>query len=258
MELIKITEQNGKQAVSARELHSFLESKQDFSTWIKNRIDKYDFLEGIDFQKLYFDYRGNLLNINLHNIVDSDYQRVAKIEYALFVDCAKEISMVEGNEKGKQARRYFISCEKRMIKPTLSRIDLARMVIESEEENQRLQLELKENAPLVVFAKALQISEHNILIGELAKILKQNQIEIGQNRLFEWLRDHQYLIKSGEQRNLPTQKSLELKLFEVKTTTINNPDGSVRVTKTPKVTPKGQEYFINKFLKSDFFLAENQ
>ena len=150
------------------------------------------------------------------------------------------------------ARKYFIECEKKLKNPvqSLSRIDLARMVIESEEENQRLQLEIKENAPLVVFAKALQISEHNILIGELAKILKQNQIEIGQNRLFDWLRDKGYLIKSGEQRNLPTQRSLELLLFEVKTTTINNPDGSVRVTKTTKVTPKGQEYFINKFLKA--------
>lgn len=148
-----------------------------------------------------------------------------------------------------KVNRRWEELENKNPAQTLSRIDLARMVIESEEENQRLQLEIKENAPLVVFAKALQISEHNILIGELAKILKQNQIEIGQNRLFDWLRDHQYLIRKGEQRNLPTQKSLELGLFEVKTTTINNPDGSVRVTKTTKVTPKGQEYFINKFIK---------
>lgn len=194
---------------------------------------------------------------------NTDYQVLLKNEYnpnggrpetdfALSLDCAKEISMIQRTEKGKIARQYFISCEKKLKNPvqSLSRLDLARMVIESEEENQRLQLELKENAPLVVFAKALQISEHNILIGELAKILKQNNIEIGQNRLFDWLRDHQYLIRKGEQRNLPTQKSLELGLFEVKTTTINNPDGSVRVTKTTKVTPKGQEYFINKFLKA--------
>lgn len=241
MELIKITEQNGKKAVSARELHAFLESKQEFANWIKNRIEKYGFIENQDFEV--FD-----------NFIKNSNGGRPLIEYALSIDCAKEISMVEGNEKGKQARRYFIECEKKAQNPimNISKIDLARMVIESEEENQRLQLELKENAPLVTFAKALQISEHNILIGELAKILKQNGIEIGQNRLFDWLRDKSYLMKYGEQRNLPTQKALELSLFEVKTTTINNPDGSVRVTKTTKVTPKGQEYFINKFLKSNF------
>lgn len=239
MELIKITEQNGKKAVSARELHTFLESKQEFANWIKNRIEKYGFIENQDFEV--FD-----------NFIKNPNGGRPLTEYALSIDCAKEISMVEGNENGKQARRYFIECEKKAQNQTmnLTRLDLARMVIESEEENQRLQLELKENAPLVTFAKALQISEHNILIGELAKILKQNGIEIGQNRLFDWLRDKSYLMKYGEQRNLPTQKALELSLFEVKTTTINNPDGSVRVTKTTKVTPKGQEYFINKFLKT--------
>lgn len=239
MELIKISEQNGKQAVSARELHLFLESKQEFANWIKGRIEKYGFIQNQDFEV--FD-----------NFIKNPLGGRPLTEYALTIDCAKEISMVEGNEKGKQARRYFIDCEKRLKNPTqiLSRIDLARMVIEAEEENQRLQIEAQENAPLVVFAKALQISEHNILIGELAKILKQNNIEIGQNRLFDWLRDNQYLIRKSEQRNLPTQRSLEMSLFEVKTTTINNPDGSVRVTKTTKVTPKGQEYFINKFLKT--------
>lgn len=238
MELIKITEQNGKKAVSARELHAFLESKQDFSTWIKARIEKYGFIENQDFEVF-------------HNFMENPNGGRPLIEYALSIDCAKEISMVEGNEKGKQARRYFIECEKKAQNQimNLSRIDLAKMIIQSEEEKQALQLEIQENKPLVVFAKALQISEHNILIGELAKILKQNGVEIGQNRLFDWLRDNSYLIRKGEQRNLPTQRALELCLFEVKTTTINNPDGSVRVTKTPKVTPKGQEYFINKFLK---------
>lgn len=237
-QLIKISERNGSSVVSARDLHVFLESKQDFSNWIKNRIDKYGFIDGVDFQ-------------SFNNIIEREVGASKRIEFALSIDCAKEISMVEGNDKGKQARRYFIECEKAAKNPlqNISRIDLAKMIIESEEENQRLQIELKENEPLVVFAKALQISEHNILIGELAKILKQNDIEIGQNRLFVWLRENSYLIRSGEQYNLPTQKSLELGLFEVKTTTINNPDGSVRVTKTTKVTPKGQKYFINKFLK---------
>jgi anti-repressor protein len=104
--------------------------------------------------------------------------------------------------------------------------------------------------PKVLFADAVEMSESSILIGELAKILKQNGVEIGQRRLFEWLREKGYLIrKKGEEFNNPTQKSMELGLFEITKRTINNPDGSVRVTRTPKVTGKGQIYFINKFLK---------
>lgn len=238
MELIKITEQNGKKAVSARELHTFLESKRDFSNWIKDRIEKYGFIENQDFEVF-------------NKFGENPNGGRPQIEYALSIDCAKEISMVEGNEKGRQARRYFIECEKaaKNSLQNISRIELAKMIIQSEEEKQALQIELQETKPLVIFAQALQVSEHNILIGELAKILKQNGIEIGQNRLFDWLRDNNYLIRKGEQRNLPTQRALDLLLFEIKTTTINNPDGSVRVTKTTKVTPKGQTYFINKFLK---------
>ena len=102
----------------------------------------------------------------------------------------------------------------------------------------------------MIFAEALAVSEKSILIGELAKILKQNGIEIGANRLFEWLRANNYLMAKGESRNQPSQKSMNLKLMEIKKTTINNSDGSVRVTVTTKITPKGQEYFINKFLKN--------
>lgn len=108
---------------------------------------------------------------------------------------------------------------------------------------------IEADRPKVIFAEALETSKTSILIGELAKILKQNEISIGQNRLFDLLRNEGYLGKRGEYYNMPTQKSMEMNLFEIKTTTINNPDGSVRVTKTPKVTGKGQIYFINKFKK---------
>lgn len=236
MELIKITENNGEKAVSAKELYEFLGfDRSQWSRWYQKNIMQNDFaIEYSDYQTIDLVSNGNPTK-----------------DFALSLDFAKRLSMMARTEKGEHARKYFIECEKVAKNPlqNISRIDLAKMIIESEEENQRLQIELKENEPLVVFAKALQISEHNILIGELAKILKQNDIEIGQNRLFVWLRENSYLIRSGEQYNLPTQKSLELGLFEVKTTTINNPDGSVRVTKTTKVTPKGQKYFINKFLK---------
>lgn len=107
---------------------------------------------------------------------------------------------------------------------------------------------IKELEPKARFADAVNASDTSILIGELAKILRQNGYKIGQNRLFEELRQQGYLCSRGSMRNIPTQKSMDLGLFEIKERTIDNPDGSVRTVKTTKVTGKGQQYFINKFL----------
>ena len=113
-------------------------------------------------------------------------------------------------------------------------------------QKQRKKIEL--DKPKTIFADAVKASETSILIGDLAKIISQNGVSIGQNRLFEWLRENGYLIKYGNSRNMPTQRSMEMGLFEIKESTHQNPDGSVRITRTPKVTGKGQIYFINKFL----------
>ncbi|MBY9081243.1 phage antirepressor [Paenibacillus sp. HN-1] len=102
--------------------------------------------------------------------------------------------------------------------------------------------------PKVIFAEAVSVSDDSILIGQLATFLKQNGVNIGQNRLFQWLRDEGYLCKSGDRKNLPTQRAMELKLFEVKEFTVNGNSGS-RIRSTPKVTGRGQVYFLNKFLK---------
>lgn len=120
---------------------------------------------------------------------------------------------------------------------------------EEREKNKLLQEENTRMKPKEIFADAVATSHTAILIGDLAKILKQNGIETGQKRLFAWMRDKGYLIKrNGTDYNMPTQKSMELGLFEIKESTINNPDGSVRINRTTKVTGKGQQYFINKFL----------
>ena len=111
------------------------------------------------------------------------------------------------------------------------------------------QKEIEQNKPKVLFADAVTASANCILIGELATILKQNGVEIGQNRLFKYLRENSYLCSHGERYNMPTQKALDLGLFEVKKTAINNPNGSVLVTSTTKVTGKGQVYFMDKFSK---------
>lgn len=117
-------------------------------------------------------------------------------------------------------------------------------------ETKRMANQLKAQAPKVLFAEAVEGSKTSIPVGDLAKIIKQNGVDIGQNRLFSWLRMNDYLIKSGDRKNMPTQKSMDLGLFEVKISTFYRPDGTVDISKTPKVTGKGQTYLINKFLSS--------
>lgn len=124
----------------------------------------------------------------------------------------------------------------------------ARRWIEEYEEKQQLITQVEQSKPKVIFADAVTASKTSILVGELAKLLRQNGIKTGQNRLFSWLRDNGYLIKRrGTDYNMPTQYSMDLELFEVKETSITHSDGHVSVSKTPKVTGKGQLYFINKF-----------
>ena len=128
-------------------------------------------------------------------------------------------------------------------------IQLATQLKEEQAQRKALEQRVEADRPKVLFAEAVETSQTSILIGDLAKLIKQNGVDIGQKRLFAWLRDNGYLIKSGNSTNMPTQRSMDMKLFEVKERSISNPDGSVRVTKTTKVTGKGQTYFINIFLK---------
>jgi anti-repressor protein len=147
-------------------------------------------------------------------------------------------------------RKHGLYMTPEVIEKTLSDPDfIIRLATKLKEEQVRrmaAEQKIELDKPKVIFAEALETSNNSILVGELAKLLKQNGIEIGQNRLFEWMRKNGYLGNKGEYYNLPTQKSMEMGLFEIKVRTVNNPDGSVRVTKTPKVTGKGQIYFINK------------
>ena len=119
---------------------------------------------------------------------------------------------------------------------------------EERERSKRLSEQIEADKPKVIFADSVSAAKSSILIGDLAKLLKQNGVNIGQNRLFEWLRQNGYLIKDGTSKNMPTQRAADMKLFEVKVRTVNNPDGSIRETKTTVVTGKGQVYFVNKFL----------
>ena len=128
-------------------------------------------------------------------------------------------------------------------------IKLATELKTEKEKRQALEVQAEENKPKVLFADAVSVSNTSILVGDLAKIIKQNGVNIGANRLFAWLRDNGYLIKrKGNDYNMPTQYSMDLGLFEVKETVITHSDGHTSISKTPKVTGKGQQYFINKFL----------
>ncbi len=128
-----------------------------------------------------------------------------------------------------------------------------------DEREQRLALETRvvADAPKVAFADAVETSTDSCLVGQLAKIIRQNGYEIGANRLFEYLRKEGYLCRAGSNRNMPTQRSMEAGWFEVKESVLENPDGSIRVVRTPKVTGKGQIYFVNKFLRPEAVRSES-
>lgn len=150
-------------------------------------------------------------------------------------------------------RKHGLYATDNVIKNTLNNPDYIINILteykKEKEHNLVLEQQVKENKPKVLFADSVAGSDNSILVGELAKLLKQNGVDVGQNRLFKWLRNNGYLIKkSGESYNLPTQKSMDLEILDIKKRVINNPDGSSKITRTPKVTGKGQQYFINKFL----------
>ncbi|MCC4332691.1 antirepressor [Limosilactobacillus reuteri] len=137
--------------------------------------------------------------------------------------------------------------EKALLNPDTI-INLATQLKEEQQQRKQLQRENEVMKPKALFADAVSTSDTAILVGQLAKILRQNDVEVGQNRLFRWMREKGYLGKRGQNYNMPTQYAMNLGLFEIKERTVNNPDGTVRITKTPMVTGKGQQYFINKFL----------
>lgn len=231
-QLIKVkVNEHHEPVMSARELHEFLEVATPYHIWFP-RMAEYGFEENEDFA---------VTNIFVHN---SNGGRQTQIDHLVKIDMAKEISMIQRSDKGKQARRYFIQIEKEWNSPEKV---MARALQIANKRLETLEAKIEENRPKVLFADAVDASHTSILVGELAKLIKQNGVEIGQNRLFQWLRDNGYLLNT----NMPSQYSMERKWFEVKERTINNPDGSVRITKTTLVTGKGQVYFVNKFLQSE-------
>lgn len=233
-ELINVTlNDNHEPVVSGRQLHEALGVNSRYTTWF-DRMKEYGFTEGQDF---------------LPNLGKSTGGRQAT-DHIIKLDMAKEIAMIQRTERGKQVRQYFIQVEKDFNSPEKI---MARALLMADQKVHKLEAQIEADRPKVLFADAVSASKSSCLIGELAKILKQNGIDIGQNKLFQWLRSNGYLIsRRGESWNQPTQKSMQLGLFELKKTNINHADGHTTVNTTTKVTGKGQQYFINKFLNQEY------
>lgn len=237
-EILTISYDAESPTVSARELHDKLEISERFSNWF-NRQLQYGFEEDTDF-------RGCKVFNALANQELQDYK--------VSVDMAKQICMLQRSEKGKLYRQYFIDLEKAWNTPEqifARALKIAEKEIDKlKQDNTKLLIKSEEDKPKVIFAEAVSTSKTSILVGDLAKIIKQNGVNTGAQRLFTWMRDNEYLIKrKGTDWNMPTQKSMNLELFEIKESTHIDGNGCNITTKTPKVTGKGQQYFINKFLE---------
>ena len=234
--LIPVNYETDQPCVSARDLYEQLNIKTAFKDWFP-RMCEYGFEEGKDF---------------CSKMSESTGGRPSK-DADISIDMAKQICMIQRSPEGKQIRQYFLDLEKawntpeqifaralKMADRTIDKLKTEKAALI--EDNERMK-------PKEIFADAVTASKDSILIGDLAKILKQKGIDIGQNRLFQKLRNNGYLIqRRGPSWNMPTQKSMEMGLFEVEERTITNPDGTTKIRKTTKVTGKGQQYFINKFL----------
>ena len=242
-DLIKINYETEQPTVSARDLHEQLNIGTAFKDWFP-RMCEYGFEKERDF---------NMLKNERVQIEGKREVRREVTDYNISIDMAKQICMIQRTPEGKQIRQYFIDLEKAWNTPEqifARALKMADKEIERLKENNALLTQDNQRMkPKEIFADAVATSTTSILIGALAKLLKHNGVDTGQKRLFIWMRENGYLIKrKGADWNTPTQKSMEMGLFEVKESTVNNPDGSVRINKTTKVTGKGQQYFINKFL----------
>lgn len=226
--LISVNYDADQPCVSARDLHQQLNIRTQYTKWFE-RMKEYGFTENEDFKAI------------SHKRLTAQGNETTYIDHEISIDMAKQICMIQRSPEGKQIRQYFLDLEKAWNTPEqifARALKMADKTIDQlKSENATLIEDNERMKPKEIFADAVTASKDSILIGDLAKILKQKGIDIGQNRLFQKLRN-----------NMPTQKSMEMGLFEVEERTITNPDGMTKIRKTTKVTGKGQQYFINKLL----------
>lgn len=230
-ELIKIqTSQGGKQVVSARDLHEFLKAGSNPSTWFKNQIDRCMLIEGVDFIQ----------------VSELSTGGRPSIDYVMTLSSAKEVSMVNGGDKGKEARMYFISCEKKLNQTAYSLpvtyADALRQLAEKVEEKEAMQKQLEAQKPKVDFYEAVTSSTDTFEMMEVAKILRCG----GRNKLFAFLRDQKILMMDAN--NLPYQQYIDAGYFKVITSKYTNPKGEIKINRKTVVYQRGVD-FIRKRLK---------
>lgn len=229
MELLKANYDDERITFSARELHEFLELSTEFRKWFP-RMCEYGFDEGIDFQR-----------VSQKCPTPGGVQEM--VDYQITIDMAKEIAMIQRNEKGKQARQYFLEIEKRWNDPEHI---MARALQISEKKNKILEQEKQELLPLAEYARAIGKVDGLMMIGDLAALITQNGYSIGRLELFEWLRNHGYLIRQKNSRNVPTRRSMKMGLFRV-FEEIYYEGAEARMSLEVQVTEKGVKYFVKKF-----------
>lgn len=236
-ELFNVTTNGDKLTLSARELHKELNIAGRFSRWFE-QMSEYGFEENVDFT-----------SVQNCTVVNNGAMRELQ-DYQITLDMAKEIAMLQRNEKGKQIRKKLIELEKAWNSPekVMARaLDIAHKTIAN------LQIENEEMKPKAFFADAVKASDSSILIGDLAKLIKQNGYDIGEKKLYRWLREKGYICKNSTE---PTQMAMNLVLFEIVVRTIERGDAPPKATRTTKVTGKGQVYFINKLCNSNCSLYD--
>lgn len=244
-ELINVEVKNDTQVVSARELHKGLKIKTRFNEWVSQNFKEFegeqDYMSAVTTADM---PNGGVKHIN---------------DYILTIDMAKQLCLMSRTELGKKYRKYFIELERKWNDPQ-EVVKRGYAILQNE--NAKLRIENQQMKPKAVFADSVATAKTAILIGELAKIIKQNgvnkltvggkEIAMGPNNFFKWLRENNYLIsRKCTDYNSPTQKAMKLGLFEVKESPKVLPDGHTIINKTTKVTGKGQIYFVNKFVDKE-------
>lgn len=227
--LIQIDYTSDRPTVLGRDLHKMLEVETPYHKWFP-RMCEYGFSEGTDYAEV------------MDNFVQNPLGGRPSTEHQITIAMAKELCMLQRSEKGKQARQYFIAIEEAWNQPEAI---MARALQISDRKIKALEAKIEQDKPAVFFAANVAASDDTILVRDLAKLIKQSGRDIGEKRLFEWLRGNGYLIKSGSDRNMPTQRSMDMSLFVVREATVNTGD-HIRLTRTARVTGRGQMYFINK------------
>lgn len=221
--------------VSARDLHDALEATERFNSWFERF--SVGFIEGEDFT-----------GVNKFTVVNNGAQ-IPIQDYECSLDMAKHICLMSRTEKGKQCRQYLINLEKAWNDPAQVMARALKVadqtIAQLSARAEQLEIENKAMQPKAIFADAVSASDTSILVRDLAKIIKQNGMEMGEKRFYKWLREHGYIIKGSTQ---PTQRAMEMGLFEIVERTVQRADMPPIVTSTTKITGKGQQYFINKLL----------